>query len=683
MNKKIRIFIIVLLVIASSALVFIIYTNLNTKFNGQNETRYLAEKFPLVITTDNTTEFFTIAEAYGNVTRILPFNNIMLTKKAVNIIAPSVNKTNPGTWVCTDLLQPHPIFITRMNRAVKLAVENNTQLLETISDSLNSNRKIFRISIDQQPVFYTTVKDFILVSVDAGNLNHAVTSLETKAVHPFPTTILSTVNAYSLHRVFLNQKLLSASAIQIKNDPFPIFFPNAIGGIFELQTSGKNLFINGFMALDTIISAPEKIAPLNVLVPKLKEGSTTVSPLHSAYFMEGVSLTTQITGNKLFVGMEIGTGISNNSNFSEPKATNYSTTDNQFFQLDAPIKRGPVVITNNRIEEELIYAFDLNNTLYCFNNNGTIVWKKSFTDPIIGDLSQVDKNNEGNIQIMWNSKTQLHLINAKGDEMPGYPHTFLKEAVGSVSVLDYKSNGNYRILYVDIDGIIHNLDISPAPVIGWKNPKISFPFNGQAQWLKYKNEYYIVFAGTNGEAALIGITGDIRMRIKKSFVNNPSSAFYLNTTNEKGFLITTDEIGKLTYIPQMGKVAKTDFGTFSKNHFFFYEDFDGNGNNDFLYVDGNQITIFNRFKRIINKTTINGDINEKPVIYKVNNEVIIGVTDSKNSILRVFNKNGERTKNQEIPCEGKPVVTFSSKTYTIYSSLGSTIYKTELITQDQ
>lgn len=683
MNKKIRIFIIVLLVIASSGFLFIIFTNLNTKLNDRNEARSLAEKFPLVITTDNNATFFTIAESFGNITRILPFNDIILTREAVNIISPSANKPNSATWVCTNLLQPQPIFITRLNRAIEIAMKNNFQLLKTPTDSVIVNQKIFQVSVQQQSLFYTTTNDYILVSTSKESLLQAVTILEKSITHPFPTIILSTVNAYAHHRIFLNQKLLNNSSDQIKNDPFPIFAPNAIAGIFEFQTSDNNLFINGFMALDTNISASDNIAPLNVLVPELKKGSTTVSNLHSAQFKEGVSVTTQITGNKLFVGMEIGEGVSSNANFSKPKENNTAITNKPSFQLDAFIKRGPIVIENNQAHKELIYAFDINNTLYCFDNKGTVVWKKTFTDPIIGEIAQIDKNNDGNIQIMWNSKKQLHLINAEGDEMSGYPYTFTKEVAGPVSVLDYKNNGNYRILYVDMEGTIHNLNISPSPVKGWKNPKISFPFNGQAQWLKFKDEYYIVFAGTNGEVALVSKSGNIHMRIKKSFINNPASAFYLNSTNQKGFLITTDEVGKLTYIPQMGRVAKTDFGTFSKNHFFFYEDFDGNGNNDFIYVDGNRITIFNRFKRIINETTINGTINLKPIIYKNNKEVIIGVIDSEDSNLMIFNKNGELTKTKKIPCEGKPVITFSSKTYTVYSSLGSTIYKTELTARDQ
>ena len=683
MHKKIRLFIIVLLILAFSAILYILFTNLNTRLNDQHEVESLAEKFPLVISTDNDTAFFLIAESYNNVSRILPFNDIVLTAEAVKILAPIANKQHAATWVCTDLLQPQPVFITRMNRAVKLALESKFQQLETLNDSNNIDHKISHISINQQTLCYTIANDFLLVSTNAINLSKAVTALKNKTVHSFPQSILSTVNAYALHRVFLNQQLVSNKSDQFNSDPFPIFFPKAIGGIFELQSVDKNLFINGFMALDTTISASEKIAPLNVLVPGLTKGSTHANPFQSAQHPKDVAVTTQITGDKLFVGMKIGAGISNTTNFSTPKTNTTATTDNRSFKLDAPIKRGPIVIKNTQSGLEQICAFDINNTLYCFNQNGTLVWKKIFTDAIVGELAQVDKNNDGSIQLMWNSKQKLHLINSSGDEMPRYPYSFEKETIGSISVLDYKNNRDYRILYVDIDGVIHNLDISPSPVNGWKNPKILFPFNGIAESLKYKNEYYIVFAGTNGEVALVSKTGDLYMRIKKSFVNNPSSAFYLNSTNQKGFLITTDETGKLIYIPKMGKIAKTDFGTFSNNHYFFYEDFDGNGNNDFIYIDGNKITIFNRFKRIINETTIGSNINIKPVIYNGNKEVLIGVIDSENSILKIFTKDGELTKNKKIPCEGKPVVTFSSKTYTVYSSLGSTIYKTELTTKQQ
>ena len=51
-----------------------------------------------------------------------------------------------------------------------------------------------------------------------------------------------------------------------------------------------------------------------------------------------------------------------------------------------------------------------------------------------------------------------------------------------------------------------------------------------------------------------------------------NSIFYKNETNKKGVFLTTNKAGELTYVSENGKLKYTDFGEFSPNHFFFYED---------------------------------------------------------------------------------------------------------------
>ncbi len=105
-------------------------------------------------------------------------------------------------------------------------------------------------------------------------------------------------------------------------------------------------------------------------------------------------------------------------------------------------------------------------------------------------------------------------------------------------------------------------------------------------------------------------------------------------------MVTTDNSGKLIYIPEKGKVKSTDFGSFSKDHYFIYTDFSGNGSDDFVYLDSQVLTVFDKFKKTILSYVFEHPIKNKPKLFTVSGRKILGVLDKEAGRLYLFNSNG-------------------------------------------
>jgi hypothetical protein len=143
---------------------------------------------------------------------------------------------------------------------------------------------------------------------------------------------------------------------------------------------------------------------------------------------------------------------------------------------------------------------------------------------------------------------------------------------------------------------------------GWTSPTVSGKISKEIQYCSKGNANYLIAALDNGNVVLYDRQGKVKLTVTSSFHNTPRTDFFINETNyQKGILLTTDKTGTLVYLPEKGKISTTIFGTFSEQHQFLYEDFDNDGHRDFIYLDKNELKVFNRFKKQIFKHTFQGN----------------------------------------------------------------------------
>ncbi|KUK56894.1 MAG: hypothetical protein XD81_1815 [Bacteroidetes bacterium 38_7] len=176
-------------------------------------------------------------------------------------------------------------------------------------------------------------------------------------------------------------------------------------------------------------------------------------------------------------------------------------------------------------------------------------------------------------------------------------------------------------------------------MIKWPNPgETTVQKCGDKRNVEGKNYFAVPYA--SGQVLMVQENGKKAKAFEQAFTNSSNSEFYLNETNRKGAILTTDQTGNLVYLSPKGPIEKTVFDNFSKNHFFIYEDFDKNGRHDFIYLDGDQLIVYDRFKNILLQHQFKGFVKEKPLILDLGTIGFLIVNAGPKEGILIFNHKG-------------------------------------------
>ncbi len=324
-----------------------------------------------------------------------------------------------------------------------------------------------------------------------------------------------------------------------------------------------------------------------------------------------------------------------NKSFQEENLSLWKTV------LNDKVVGKPYLVKNFRTGKYDIIVFDKSHYMYLINANGKILWKKKLVQTPISDIEQVDYYKNGKIQFLFNTEDNIYIIDRKGRFTGNYPVRLNPSATNGLTLFDYNRKKDYRIMIAQADKRIYDYNIKGNPVKGWSKPKMKNIVTGKIQRLVINNKDYIFVTDIDNNVRILNRRGNTRIRLKGKVDKASNSLFYANKTNGKGIILTTDNRGRLTYISSSGRITHTVFGKFSPEHYFLYEDFDGNGRKDFIYVDNNKLTIFDRFKNVLFSYTFKSTITSKPQFFTIGKgKRILGITASEEKTIYLFDKNG-------------------------------------------
>jgi len=310
-------------------------------------------------------------------------------------------------------------------------------------------------------------------------------------------------------------------------------------------------------------------------------------------------------------------------------------------KLEDDIVGKPYPVKDHTTRRYNIIVFDKSFNVYLIKYNGTILWKKQLEGIPESDVFQVDYFKNGKIQYLFNTAEMIYLIDKNGDFVKKYPLKINPSATNGLSVFDYNKKRDYRIFMAQSDKRVYNYNLKGKKIKGWKNFKMpDIVIKPVQRLVAYKKDYFLI-TDIKNNTKIVNRKGVERIKIKGKLNKAENSVFYVNRTNRKGILITTDKEGKLVYISSNGLLRYTDFGTFSPNHFFLYEDFDRNGSTDFIYVDGNKLTVFDRFKKILFSYQFKSDIQIKPAFFSLGrNKKVLGIVSDQEKTIYLFDEKG-------------------------------------------
>lgn len=328
--------------------------------------------------------------------------------------------------------------------------------------------------------------------------------------------------------------------------------------------------------------------------------------------------------------------------------------------LDTVIDFKPKLLVNHSNHEKEIFVQDLKNTIYLINKAGRIQWKMPLDEKITSDIYQLDFYKNGKLQLLFSTKNRLHLIDRLGNYVERYPVKLRAPSTNGVSVFDYENNRDYRLFIACEDKKVYAYDKEGSVLKGWEFGTTESIVHTDVQYANIKNKDYIIFSDSL-KTYILDRRGNDRVKVKEQFSRSMNNKFTLDYSaeEEKYRLVTTDILGDVVFIYFDGEVTKISVNNFSKNHHFIYNDINGDGFKEYIFVDEDELEVYKQNKKELFSYEFEEDISQKPAFYIFpDNQRRIGVVSDKTNQIFLFCSNGDIYKN--FPLIGKTMFSIGS-----------------------
>ncbi len=359
-----------------------------------------------------------------------------------------------------------------------------------------------------------------------------------------------------------------------------------------------------------------------------------------------------------FYGVAMQFSVDNNMIYNsllfrhQPSNTLQASTEWES-RLDTSMSFKPVLIRNHYSNEKEIFIQDLNKTIYLLNKSGRILWKKKLEEKVLGQVHQVDYFKNGKLQILFNTKSKLHLVDRNGNYVERFPVSLPEKATAPLAIFDYEKRKNYRIFIPCKNNKVYAYNIEGKIVTGFNFSGADYEVNKPVQYFRNSNKDYIIVTDKQ-RTYILDRKGKERAVLKRKFTPSINNQYTLQLAsgNRKARLVTTDNLGKVQYVYFDGRVESQEFSTFSENHFFSLQDINSDGIEEFIFIEDKKLIAFNSQSKKMFDYKFQSQINQAPSFYKFSSKNIgIGITESGTNKIYLLNSKGKVTEG--FPLKGK------------------------------
>ncbi len=308
--------------------------------------------------------------------------------------------------------------------------------------------------------------------------------------------------------------------------------------------------------------------------------------------------------------------------------------------LDTTAGIKPFFFTNHLTGAKEIFVQDLKNNIYLINAAGRVLWKAPLSEKIIGNIYMIDFYRNGKYQMLFNGKSNLHLIDRNGNYVERYPVKLRSAATNSIALFDYDNNHNYRILVAGEDRNIYAYDKSGNVVKGWKPFRTAGAVRSQLSYFRVSGKDFIA-ASDESTIYLLDRYGNKRVGFREPVTRAEGSALKLNSGSEP-FLLCSSNDGDIQHIYFDGNVKKFPIRKFTSRHSMDIFDIDGDGFDEFVFIDQGKLYLYDHNRTELFSRDLGSDRLEGPITFSFTSEDRkIGVFDAGKNQIYLLDKTGE------------------------------------------
>ena len=586
-----------------------------------------------------------------------PFNIFLKSKKTEeskdilkNIsFFPNVNTSWIGYDFKNSLSEINLNGVTRINDSInsKLSIlkDINPVEIKTFKIIPNSFRSFMSIAVGDYERFIFNLKNYLNSNnISSDNLNFKSLSIidEINFVEDQEEfIILGIKNLEQINNYF---DLFDTEYENIKRISFKDNFEQLIDYLNYKSNLKYTSIIDNFLILTNSVSQLRKInnsISVNDILGsnsdylKYKESNTSKYNFYwaanSLNFIDDINVKDYQLKEYPYVSLS-GTLNQNiallNFDFSKVnKSTENGNIYTEFLiSLNDEIISNPIWLKNH-LNKSYDFAFqDSKNYLNYYSNKGNLLWKKSLSGRIIGEIKQIDLYKNGRLQILFRTNDRLYLIDRNGNEVSQLSFNIKSGEINHpISVFDYDKNRNYRIL-ITTDNQVKMYDNSGKIVNGFNPDNFKSNILNSPVHIRIDDKDYIVLQLSNGELKILNRRGKDRVFVdeKIQFSNNSVFSFLKLFT-------TTDDQGNLIQVDSNGNLTRENRNLSKDNLINIY-------NNNLIYLNEEELSI--------NGISIRLPIGRysRPKLFNVNGNLYVGISDLNEGNLYLFKDNAEPVK---------------------------------------
>lgn len=312
--------------------------------------------------------------------------------------------------------------------------------------------------------------------------------------------------------------------------------------------------------------------------------------------------------------------------------------------LDTSISNRPQLVLNHADNTREVFVQSDDNTLNLIGSTGRVEWQRKIDEPILSDVTQIDAYNNNKLQILFNTRNKIYLIDRLGRDVPGWPVKLAAPASNKVAVMDYDKNNKHRILIACMDNKIYNYDRDGKIVTGWEFGSTQSRVIANIQHTVINNKDYIFVADIAGNIYLLDRRGKERHQANAKITGRSNNPFYL----EKGVdinstkVVYTDTLGNVVKLQFAGNVERINLGTFSSDHYFVYGDIDNDKRSDYIILDKQTLAVFGGDQQPMFGYEFDSTATHPPILFRLSGNVKkLGVVIEKMQKVFLFNQVGD------------------------------------------
>lgn len=313
-------------------------------------------------------------------------------------------------------------------------------------------------------------------------------------------------------------------------------------------------------------------------------------------------------------------------------------------QLDTSIRSRPYLVRNHYTDGLEAFVQDVDDRVYLVSNTGEVLWKKQLEGPIMSEVRQIDVYRNGKLQLLFNTRQKVHLLDRKGRYVDGFPIELSEPATAPMALFDYAGNKIYRLLVPCADNKLHMYDKHGSVVEGWDFEGTEERMIRPPQHIRIEQKDYILITDSSGAIHLLDRRGNIRYEVDERIAPSEHTPLVVNENKSIGAseLVYTDTTGAVVKLRFEGKRSRFHLKEeMEEPYFFTHKDLESDGKKESILLEGNELAVFNTDEEQRFAYSFDSTLVDPPLYFHSPEEMgMVGVLDRKSKEAYLFDRTG-------------------------------------------